>query len=78
MLDNAISIPKTMAISVDLYYDIIERTGFKSLLETQIDSTNFQDVAARNDFVDKMFQEFPTVKDLETKCPDLLQSLVEF
>jgi len=56
----------------------MERTGFKSLLETSIKSTNFNDATSRNAFVDHMYKSFPTVADLSEKCPDLLQCLQEF
>jgi len=77
-LDNSISIPKTMAISVDLYYDIIERTGFRSLIDSELAHTNVKDEASRNQLVNTLFNSFPTVDDLVQKCPDQHRQLVEF
>lgn len=76
--ENKVELPTTQAISSDMFEDIIKRTGFRELLETEFQKLDPANKESRMEFTNKLFNSFPTVEDLKQKCPDIHKELVDF
>mmetsp|Transcript_32580 Transcript_32580/g.70981 ORF Transcript_32580/g.70981 Transcript_32580/m.70981 type:complete len:118 (+) Transcript_32580:180-533(+) len=73
-----IELPKTMAISSDFYMELIERTGFKELIHSELKKLDVNNAASKEAFIQTLFDSFPSLETLQNECSDLHMQLIDF